>query len=126
MSNLYSREELVEHMKNPRNFGKIKDYSKKVDVVNTSCGDEISLYLKVEKDVIVDISFVGEACGVSKASASMLTEQLKGTKYSDLKKVTKEQVLNNFTERLTPSRVNCALLVYEGIKKIDTENRIDR
>lgn len=125
MSNLYNREELVEHMKNPRNFGKIDNCSVKVDVVNTSCGDEITLYLKVENDVIKDIKFYGEACGVSKASASMLTQQLKGTKYSNLNKVTKEQVLNNFTESLTPSRVNCALLVYEGIKKIDTKNRTD-
>jgi len=121
MANLYSREELLEHMKNPHNFGKIDNYSKKVDVVNTSCGDEITLYLKVEKGVIIDIKFAGIACGVAKASASMLTDQLKGKKYSDLKKLTKGQVLNNFSEPLTSSRINCALLVYEGIKKINSE-----
>lgn len=119
MTNLYSREELVEHMKNPHNFGKIDDYSKKVDVVNTSCGDEITIFLKVEKGVISKISFFGEACGVAKASASMLTDQLKGTKFDDLKKLTKEKVLKNFSEPLTPSRINCALLVYEGINKIN-------
>lgn len=121
MTNLYSREELVEHMKNPHNFGKMDSYSNKVDVVNTSCGDEMTLYLKVDKDVITDIKFAGVACGVAKASASMLTDQLKGKNYSDLKKLTKEKVLSNFSEPLTSSRVNCALLVYEGIKKINSE-----
>lgn len=121
MSNLYFRENLLNHMKNPSNYGVMSNPDIQVDVVNTSCGDEITLFVKIDNKIIKDVKFTGESCGVAKASASMLSEQLIGMDLETLSKVSKEDVLSNFKEPLTSSRVKCALLIYEGVQKLKNE-----
>lgn len=80
MSNLHDlyQEILLEHNNKPRNFRKLEDANRQADGYNPLCGDQITLYLKVEDDVIADVAFQGVGCAISRASASMLTQSVKG------------------------------------------------
>ena len=77
LSDLY-QEILLEHNSKPRNFRKLDDPSQTVEGYNPLCGDQITLYLKVEDGVIADAGFQGYGCAISKASASMMTQSVKG------------------------------------------------
>jgi len=77
------QEVIFDHNRHPRNFGKLADANRHADGNNPLCGDKLSLYLKVENDVIVDIRFEGMGCAISTASASLMTERLKGMKVAD-------------------------------------------
>ncbi|MDP2884594.1 MAG: SUF system NifU family Fe-S cluster assembly protein [Ignavibacteria bacterium] len=72
------QEIILEHNKKPRNFRKLDDASRTLEGYNPLCGDHYTLYLKIENDVVVDISFEGAGCAISKASASVMTTMLKG------------------------------------------------
>ena len=72
------QEIILEHNKNPRNFKKLSDANRTVEGYNPLCGDHYTLFLKIENDVIVDLSFEGAGCAISKASASVMTTLLKG------------------------------------------------
>ncbi len=69
---------ILDHNKSPRNFRKMEDATAKADGHNPLCGDTIHVYLKVEDDIIKDVSFEGKGCAISKASASIMTSMLKG------------------------------------------------
>lgn len=72
------QEVILDHSKRPRNFQKLEGANRKAEGYNPLCGDQITVYLRVEDDVIRDISFQGSGCAISKASASMMTTALKG------------------------------------------------
>ena len=72
------RQVIMDHYKNPRNRGVIEDDSLTIDMNNPTCGDRIQLTLKVEDDIVVDAKFEGEGCSISMASASMMTQAIKG------------------------------------------------
>jgi len=72
------QEVILDHSKRPRNLRELKDATHKADGYNPLCGDQATLYLRLEADRIADVSFVGKGCSISTASASMLTEVLKG------------------------------------------------
>ena len=69
---------ILDHSKSPRNFRKIEGANRIAQGHNPICGDNVTLYLQVEDDVVRDISFQGDGCAISKASASLLTDALKG------------------------------------------------
>ncbi len=71
-------EVIVDHSKSPRNFRKLDTANHKAEGHNPLCGDELTVYLQVVDDRIADISFEGSGCAISKASASMMTQRLKG------------------------------------------------
>jgi len=77
LNDLY-QEEVLYHDKNPRNFRAIPDANRRAEGDNPLCGDHFTVFLKLDKDVIRDVSFQGAGCAISKASASMMTERLKG------------------------------------------------
>lgn len=77
LQSLY-QEMILEHKRHPRNFRALEDASHHADGYNPLCGDKISLYLKVEDGVVKDATFQGSGCAISTASASMMTEALKG------------------------------------------------
>jgi nitrogen fixation NifU-like protein len=77
------QEVIFDHNRNPRNFGKLADANRHADGNNPLCGDKLSLYLKIDNDVITDIRFEGMGCAISTASASLMTERLKGMKVAD-------------------------------------------
>ncbi len=77
LNDLY-QEVILEHNKNPRNFHEIPDANYRADGHNPLCGDQLKVFLRVDGDVIADVSFTGSGCAISKASASMMTQALKG------------------------------------------------
>jgi nitrogen fixation NifU-like protein len=72
------QEALIDHYKRPRNYGKPDHANRQADGFNPLCGDKFTVYVRVENGIIKDIGFVGSGCAVSMASASMMTENLKG------------------------------------------------
>jgi nitrogen fixation NifU-like protein len=72
------QEVILDHHKRPRNFHKLEGANRTAEGYNPLCGDRISLYLKVDQGVVREIAFVGAGCAISTASASMMTESLKG------------------------------------------------
>ena len=71
-------EVIIDHKKNPRNFREMENATTKIDGFNPLCGDKLTLFLKLDGDVITDISFTGAGCAISTASASLMTEALMG------------------------------------------------
>lgn len=72
------REVILDHYTRPRNKGTLDNADIKVEGANPLCGDELSIYVKLTGGTIVDVKFVGRGCSISQASASMMTEQIKG------------------------------------------------
>ena len=72
------QEVIVDHSKSPRNFHALADATSSAEGYNPLCGDHLTLYLKLDADVIVDAGFTGAGCAISSASASMMTAALKG------------------------------------------------
>lgn len=77
LDSLY-QQSILEHYKKPRNHGALDPFDVREEGINPSCGDEVTLYLKLEDGVIASVSFEGEGCAISQASASMMTEALAG------------------------------------------------
>jgi nitrogen fixation NifU-like protein len=77
LGDLY-QEILLEHNSQPKNFRRLKDATATADGFNPLCGDKITLYIKVEDGAVADVGFQGTGCAISRASASMLTQSIKG------------------------------------------------
>ena len=77
LKDLY-QEVILDHNRNPRNFRELEGCTRKADGYNPLCGDRLTLFLHVDGDVITDATFKGTGCAISKASASLLTETVKG------------------------------------------------
>lgn len=84
------QEVILDHNKKPRNYRVLTGPVRHVEGKNPLCGDQLTVYLKLENDVIADISFEGKGCAISKASASMMTESLKGKTVAQAEKLFKE------------------------------------
>ena len=97
------QEVIFDHNRNPRNFGKLADANHHADGDNPLCGDKLSLYLKIENDVITDVRFEGSGCAISTASASLMTERLKGMKVADA-----EALFHKFHTVVTEDGTNAA------------------
>jgi nitrogen fixation protein NifU and related proteins len=108
---------ILEHWKDPQNYGKLKTPGIDVEVFNRYCGDRIRLTIKFSKNKIKEIAFSGEGCAISKASASLFTEEIKGKSITNLKKITEQEVLDLLGINITPSRTKCALLIYNALQK---------
>ena len=81
------QEVILEHSKAPRNFHTIAQADQKAEGFNPLCGDHFTVYLTVDGDAIQDIGFQGSGCAISKASASMMTQAVKGKSKSEAKKL---------------------------------------
>jgi nitrogen fixation protein NifU and related proteins len=82
LNDLYS-EVILEHYKHPHNVGELPDSTVTEKGFNESCGDDVQLFVKLNKDVIEDITFVGRGCAISQSSTSMMTDSLKGKTVKD-------------------------------------------
>ncbi|RUT29503.1 SUF system NifU family Fe-S cluster assembly protein [Paenibacillus zeisoli] len=132
LDDLYRRV-IMDHYKNPRNRGKFDDDTVTVDLNNPTCGDRISLQLKLADGIVEDARFTGEGCSISMSSASMMTEAVKGKKldealefadkFSSLMKG--EEVTFDDYEDLEalsgvnkfPARIKCATLAWNALRK---------
>lgn len=115
-------ENILEHYKEPHNRGTLKDASVIQTGANPLCGDHLALYIKHDGTRITNVSFDGRGCAISIASASMLTDELRGMSLKDARKLPKEKVLELLGVEIGPTRLKCALLVWdtmrEALKKI--------
>ncbi|HLD81556.1 MAG TPA: iron-sulfur cluster assembly scaffold protein [archaeon] len=110
-------EQILEHYKNPRNKHALPGAQIRFRESNPLCGDVIEVFLKVDGgEVIVEASFDGQGCAISQASASILTEDLKGKTLSDVEAVTKERLLELLGIPVSPTRMKCALLALTAFK----------
>lgn len=116
------REEILEHWRNPQNFGEMKKPDVVVEQVNPLCGDEVKFFFKIKKGRIEKVSFTGSGCAISMASASMLSEAIKNRKVRDLEMVTGQDVLGLVggppAGGFPPARLKCAFLPLEALKRL--------
>ncbi|MCH8191062.1 MAG: SUF system NifU family Fe-S cluster assembly protein [Chloroflexi bacterium] len=129
------QEIVLDHNSRPRNFKEIEDADRVVEGFNPLCGDKIMLYVKFEGDTIADIGFQGTGCAISRASASLMTQQVKGGTVAQA-----EKLFDRFHEMVTgtvdgdldfedlgdlevmagvsnfPSRVKCATLSWHSLR----------
>ncbi len=110
------REEILDHYKHPHHFGHLDDPDLSFHDSNPFCGDEITLELKVEDGHVVDAAFTGHGCAISRASASMMTDEIIGKSVDELRGWQKEQVLDLLGIEVGPVRVKCALLPLKALK----------
>ena len=116
MEDIY-RENIMDHYKNPRNFGKLENANIEFHDYNPLCGDEITVQLKTNGDEIKGIKFSGRGCALSMATASILTEEIKGKAIKDVEKLTNEDIFKMIGINVSPSRIKCVLLSLSAIKK---------
>lgn len=110
-------EVLLDHYRNPHNYGKMEEPSVTMAEYNPVCGDTVQINLKIENGVVVDAKFIGRGCSVSQGTASMLTDRVKGMGLEEIKKISKEDVLDMLGLSLGPSREKCAILPLNTIHK---------
>jgi nitrogen fixation protein NifU and related proteins len=108
---------ILDHYRNPRNFGHLDHATHESEAKNLSCGDRLEMTVSVKKGVVDDIRFQGEGCAISQAAASMLTEYAKGKPAETLLALEPKSVLELLTLELSPTRMKCALLSLETLKK---------
>lgn len=110
------QEQVLDHYKNPRNFGQIDKPSVHHHEKNPLCGDEIDMFLVIKDKKIMDVKFHGHGCAISVASASLLTDSIKGKSIQEIEKLTKESILEMLGITLSPVRLKCALLSLDTLK----------
>lgn len=108
------RELILDHYKHPKNFGSLEDKNSSAQAYNATCGDRIIMEIQVGKaNSIDDIRFSGVGCAISQASASMLTERVKGMSLKKALDLRSEDIIAMLGTSLTPSRMKCATLPLE-------------
>ena len=115
MADLY-REEILDHSRNPRNFGEIEEPDFTFEDSNPLCGDRIRIDVKVDNGIIADIKFSGRGCAISQAAVSMLTEMVKGHAVDEIRELSAEDMLDELGIPISPARVKCALLGLKVLK----------
>ncbi len=107
----FYKEYILDHYRNPRNFGTLDAPDATAEDLNPLCGDRIRFDLKFDAEGRVsDVKFSGKGCAISQASASMLSESLKGEKVEDVARFSQERVLENVGIGISPARMKCAML----------------
>ena len=116
MSSIYS-EIILDYYRYPRNKGSLPHPQIQARDSNPLCGDIVEMQLELdEKNTVKDVKFNGQGCAISQASASMLTEIVKGKTVDDVRKISKEDVLSLIGGQLTAVRLKCALLSLKVLK----------
>jgi nitrogen fixation NifU-like protein len=113
----FYRDYILDHYRNPRNFGTLEKPDATAEDLNPLCGDQIRMDVAVADDgTVSDVKFSGKGCAISQASASMLTETVKGMKLEDVARLSKEAVLENVGIGISPTRMKCAMLGLRVLK----------
>ena len=108
-------EKVMDHFANPRNVGELPDANGIGEVGNSRCGDIMKMYIKVENNIIDDVSFKTFGCGAAIATSSMATELIKGKSIDDALKLTNKAVMEAL-DGLPPVKVHCSVLAEQAIK----------
>ena len=115
MDDLY-RENILDHYKQPHNWGELPDPDLEFEDFNPLCGDELKVQLKIADGKVADVAFSGHGCAISQASASMASEELVGMPVGDLVRLDKDFVLDLLGIDISATRMKCALLTLKVVK----------
>ena len=116
MDSLY-RDFILDHYRNPRNAGTLEQADASFEDLNPLCGDKIRMDLRIRDGVVDDVKFKGRGCAISQASASLLTESIKGKRIDEIDAIGKEDVLENLGISISAARLKCALLGLKVLKQ---------
>ncbi|MFC6961304.1 Fe-S cluster assembly sulfur transfer protein SufU [Halocatena marina] len=109
-SDMY-RQQILDHYKNPRNYGKLEDPTFSHTGENPTCGDTIRMDVQLADDETIEyVAFSGEGCAISQASASLLTEKLQGLTLDELQELDRDDVVDMLGVEISPMRIKCAVL----------------
>lgn len=112
------QDNILDHYKHPRNFGEISGSSAKAHVTNPLCGDELDYFLVFgADDKVSDVKFTGRGCTITIASASLLSEKLKGMFRVDIAAMTNDQAVALLGVPINPARLKCATLALEAVQQ---------
>lgn len=111
---MYS-EKVMDHFQNPRNVGEIEDASGVGTEGNPTCGDLMTIYIKVEDNIITDIKFKTFGCGAAIATSSMITEMAVGKTIEEALKITRNDVADEL-EGLPPVKMHCSNLAADALR----------
>ena len=118
------QEVILDHNKHPHNFGELNDADRHADGFNPLCGDKLVVYVNFDGEIITDVSFVGSGCAISKASASLMTDAVKGKTVTEARGLF-EDFLSLVTD--DKAKLNHATLgklaVFEGVRDYPTRGK---
>lgn len=113
------QELILDHTRHPRNFGPLPSANCQANGHNPLCGDKVTVFLNVQDDRVSDISFQGSGCAISTASASMMTESLKGKTVAEVRVLFERfhELLTGTSDRLPDVEALGKLAVFSGVKE---------
>jgi len=116
-SDMY-RQQILDHYKNPRNYGELAAPTFAHEGHNSSCGDDLRFEVELGEDeeTIEDVAFTGEGCAISQASASLFSEAIKGESVDAVLGMDRDDVLDLLGVEVTPMRVKCAVLAEKVVQ----------
>ena len=115
MDDLY-RDYILEHYRRPHNFGVLDEPTAKYEGATPLCGDRITMFLGIRDGVVADVAFTGRGCAISQASASLLTDEVRGKPVADVEKLTPDDLLDLLGIEISPARLKCALLSLDTLQ----------
>ena len=114
--------QILDHYKQPRNYGVLEGADASSEQANLSCGDKVMMYVKVADGAVTEIKFTGDGCAISKASTSMLTEKLIGRRMEDVLAMDLDSIREILGIEISDRRSGCALIglsaIQASLKKI--------
>jgi nitrogen fixation NifU-like protein len=115
MDDLY-RDYILEHYRRPHNFGVLEHPTASHEGANPLCGDRITLMLGIRDGIVEEVGFTGRGCAISQASASLLTDEIKGKPVDEVAKLTSQDLLDLLGIEISPARLKCALLSLDTLE----------
>ena len=117
MDDLY-RDYILEHYRRPHNFGVLEQPTATFEGANPLCGDRITMQLHVDDGVVTDVGFTGRGCAISQASASLLTDEIKGKPVGDVADFAATDLLDLLGIEISPARLKCAMLSFDSLQHL--------
>ncbi len=124
MDDLY-RDYILEHYRRPHNFGVLESPDASFEGNNPLCGDRITIMLGIRDGVVAEVAFTGRGCAISQASASLLTDEIRGKRVEEVRQMTPDDLLDLLGIEVSPARLKCALLSLDTVSHALAERRPD-
>jgi nitrogen fixation NifU-like protein len=116
MDDLY-RDYILEHYRRPHNFGVLDEPTASFEGSNPLCGDRITMMLGIRDGIVDRVAFTGRGCAISQASASLLTDEIKGKTVGEVAAFGADDLLDLLGIEISPARLKCAMLSHETVQK---------
>jgi nitrogen fixation NifU-like protein len=117
MDDLY-RDYILEHYRRPHNFGVLEQPTASYEGANPLCGDRITMQMRVEDGVVTAVGFTGRGCAISQASASLLTDEIRGKPVGEVAGFAATDLLDLLGIEISPARLKCAMLSFDSLQHL--------